>query len=485
MEQADRARFGQARYDPAETYLQGIIMGASGLVSRSLSKVRALVAQATHRGGEPTEHDLERIRGQLQECAEGRGGEVSTRQRAARLAETYLRLDDAGRHAFLRLIALEFGPDPAQVAHAHDAYQAAVGTPAQWDAEAQLRTAMRSRRLRILTQFNAIPQGVKFLVDLRADLLRYLADDPLLKPLDRELEARLSAWFDVGFLELQRITWAAPAALLEKLVEYEAVHEIQSWQDLKNRLDSDRRCYAFFHPRMPLEPLIFVQVALLEGLADDVQRLLDVDAPLADASKATTAIFYSISATQTGLRGVSFGNFLLKRVVEDLKRDFPRLHTFATLSPIPGLVRWVQRNPQEFAASFTAADWKRLAAAGLDATDAPQLHALLEGGTEWTADERLAHALREPMLRLAARYLLEGKRNGKPVDSVARFHLGNGARVERLNWLADRSTKGVNQSWGIMVNYLYDPERIENNLEAFAGEGRIDASATVRRQAKR
>ncbi|AMO37604.1 malonyl-CoA decarboxylase [Thauera humireducens] len=460
-------------------------MTAAGLVSRSLSKMRQLVGGQARRDVEPSTRDLERIRGQLQECAEGRGGEISTRQRAARLAETYLRLDEAGRRAVLKMIALEFGPDPARVNAAHKAYQAAVGTRDQWDAEAQLRAAMRSRRLRILTQFNAIPQGVKFLVDLRADLLRFVADDPQLKPLDRELEARLSAWFDVGFLELQRITWSSPAALLEKLVEYEAVHEIRSWDDLKNRLDSDRRCYAFFHPRMPLEPLIFVQVALLEDLADDVQRLLDIEAPLTDASKATTAIFYSISATQTGLRGVSFGNFLLKRVVEDLQRDFPRLKTFATLSPIPGLVRWAQRNPQELAAAITPSDWKRLAAAGIEDADSPRLARILEATPEWTEDEALARALRDPLLKLAARYLVHANRDGKPVDAVARFHLGNGARVERLNWLADTSAKGLGQSWGIMVNYLYDPDRIETNLEAFASEGRIDASAAVKRQARR
>jgi malonyl-CoA decarboxylase len=460
-------------------------MSGAGLVSRGLNRVRELVASATHLGKAPDERDLERLRTQLQECAEGRGGEVSTRQRAARLAETYLRLDDAGRHAFLRLIAHEFGPEPARVAAAHAAYQAAIGTPQQWDAEAELRGALRSRRLRILTQFNAIPQGVKFLVDLRADLLRFIADDPLLKPLDRELETRLSAWFDVGFLELQRITWSSPAALLEKLVEYEAVHEIRSWKDLKNRLDSDRRCYAFFHPRMPLEPLIFVQVALLEEIADDVQRLLDIEAPLADAGRATTAIFYSISATQKGLRGVSFGNFLLKRVIDDLKRDFPRLKTFATLSPMPGLVRWAQRDPEAFAEAFNATDWKRLDALGIEGGDSPRLAALLAGDPAWAADEALAQAVREPLLRLGARYLSEARRGDRPVDSVARFHLGNGARVERLNWLADRSERGLRQSWGLMVNYLYDPDSLEANLENFAANGSIAASSAVRRLARR
>lgn len=460
-------------------------MSATGLISKSLSRMRAMVADAAGRGREPSERVLERVRQQLRECAEGRGGEVSTRQRAARLAETYLGLDDSGRRAVLRIIALEFGPDPAKVATAHKAYQAAIDTDRQWDAEAALRAAMRSQRLRILTQFNAIPQGVKFLVDLRADLLRYLADDPQLKPLDRELEARLAAWFDVGFLELARITWNSPAALLEKLVQYEAVHEIRSWRDLKNRLDSDRRCYAFFHPRMPLEPLIFVEVALVEELADNVQKLLDENAPVADAGRANAAIFYSISNTQAGLRGVSFGNFLLKRVVEDLQRDFPKLRTFATLSPIPGLVRWMHRHPEHLAEAFTAADWKRLAAIGVDGADSPRLRSLLRGNAEWAGDPQLARALREPLLRVAAYYLLHAARDGKPVDPVARFHLGNGARVERLNWLADTSDKGYEQSWGLMVNYLYDPDRIEANLEAFASEGRIDASVSVRRLAKR
>jgi malonyl-CoA decarboxylase len=458
---------------------------AAGLVSRSLSKVRAIVANATGMGVEPSEKVLARIRQQLKECAEGLGGEVSTRQRAARLAETYLGLDDSGRHAFLRMIALEFGPDPAKVAKAHEAYQAEIGTARQWDAEAQLRAAMRSSRIRILTQFNAIPQGVKFLVDLRADLIRYLGKDKELKALDRELEARLSAWFDVGFLELTRITWHSPAALLERLVEYEAVHEIQSWKDLKNRLDSDRRCYAFFHPRMPMEPLIFVEVALVEELTDNVQKLLDETAPVVDSGQANTAIFYSISNTQPGLRGVSFGNFLLKRVIDDLQRDLPKVKTFATLSPIPGLVRWAIGHPDEVAAAFTEVDWKRLAAAGIESAQSPQLKRVLAGDSGWEQDPALARALREPLLRTAAAYLLDARRDAAPLDPVARFHLGNGARIERLDWLADTSGKGLRQSWGVMVNYLYDPDRIEENVEAFAGSGRTDAAAGVRRLARR
>lgn len=438
-------------------------MPEKNLVSRGLQRLRAAIAPSPAL----TARRLAQIRQQLQECAESLGGEVSTRQRAARLAETYLGLDDAGRREFLRLIAVEFGPDPAEVARAHAAYQAAVGSDAQWDAEAGLRRAVRSARIRILTQFNAIPQGVKFLVDLRADLLRHLDTDPQLAALDRELEARLGAWFDVGFLELQRITWNSPAALLEKLIRYEAVHEIRSWDDLKNRLDSDRRLYAFFHPRMPLEPLIFVEVALTDHLADNVQELLDVNAPVFDAQRADTAIFYSISNTQDGLRGVSFGNFLLKRVVDDLKRDFPRLKTFATLSPMPGLASWVRKHPREL----------------VDAGISLDAEALVAG--QWQSDKAVLRTLRDRLPRLAARYLLEARRDGKPWDPVSRFHLGNGARVEQIDWLADVSDKGLRQSFGMMVNYLYDPDEIEANVEAFAQETQIAASATVRRLGRR
>jgi len=424
---------------------------------------------------------LARLREQLKECAAGLGGEVSARTRAAQLAETYLGLSDAGRHEFLRLIALEFGPDPKRVATAHAAYQQAVGTPGQWDAEAALRGAMRSSRIRILTQFNAIPQGVKFLVDLRADLLRYLDKDADLKALDRELENRLTSWFDVGFLEISRLTWQAPAALLEKLIQYEAVHEIRSWKDLKNRLDSDRRCYAFFHPRMPAEPLIFVEVALVNKLSDSVQHLLDEDAPTADPHRADTAIFYSISNTQVGLRGVSFGNFLLKRVIEDLQRDFPRLKTFATLSPLPTLRLWADRNPDIFAACF-APDLAKLAKqAGI--ADAEALRALLPKG-EWAEDARLARLIEPGLTRLAARYLVTAKSGEKPLDPVARFHLGNGARIERLNFLADTAPKGFKQSYGMMVNYLYEPDDLEENVEAFVREGRVVAVAAVRHAAK-
>jgi len=437
--------------------------------------------------GKVSERQLSQIRDQLKECAVGLGGEVSVRQRAARLAETYLNLGDEGRAAFLRIVATEFGPDPKAVEKAHAQYQAAIGGDAQWSAESALRGAMRSSRLRILTQFNAIPQGVKFLVDMRADLLRFLEKDPALRSLDRELEARLGAWFDVGFLELHRISWNSPAILLEKLIEYEAVHEIRSWSDLKNRLDSDRRCYAFFHPRMPMEPLIFVEVALVDELADNVQALLDEHAPVFDAERAKTAIFYSISSTQTGLRGVSFGNFLLKRVIDDLKRDFPRLTTFATLSPIPTLRRWVDKNPDVWAQVFTDDLIARVAR--MVGSKGPSVQSVddirkLVADDAWVGNARLARALQPGLTRLAARYFLNAKSGARPYDPVSRFHLGNGARIERINYLADTSANGLKQSFGLMVNYLYDPDAIETNVEDFSRDGAVVTSGTVRRAAR-
>jgi malonyl-CoA decarboxylase len=459
---------------------------AEGMVVRGLRRVRTLLAEgSTPRGLEGRR--LLRVRDLLHECASGIGGEVSARQRAGRLAEAYLRLNDEGRATFLRIVATEFGPDPQKVAKAHADYQAAIGSDAQWAAESALRNAMRSSRLRILTQFNALPQGVKFLVDLRADLLRYVETDPALRSLDRELESRLSAWFDVGFLELQRITWSSPAALLEKLIKYEAVHEIRSWSDLKNRLDSDRRCYAFFHPRMPMEPLIFVEVALTDHLADNVQTLLDEHAPVFDAQRASTAIFYSISNTQIGLRGVSFGSFLLKRVVDDLKRDYPRLVSFATLSPLPSLRRWSEKTPDAWQQAFSQADIERIKrhlAPEMPAPDGADDLPKLLADDRWANDERLARALQHGLTRLAARYLLTTGKGGRPYDPVARFHLGNGARIERLNYLADTSARGREQSYGLMVNYLYDPDTIEANVEAFSRSGEIAAAAAIRRSAR-
>lgn len=421
----------------------------------------------------------DQVLARMQECLDAVGGEASARARAAQLGETYLMLDDTGRRRFLGLLAQSFGPDPAVVDKAIEAYYAAAEGDRDLAIQ-NLRDALRPPRLRLLTQFNALPQGVKFLVDMRADLLRHVDGSPALQALDKDLHGLLETWFDIGFLELQRITWDSPASLLEKLIAYEAVHEIRSWRDLQNRLDSDRRLFAFFHPRMPTEPLIFVEVALVDGVAGSIQSLLDEDAPKLDPSKANTAIFYSISTTQEGLRGVGFGNFLIKRVVETLADEFPVLKSFATLSPIPGFCKWLRRVAvDEDAKLLTEDDGKRLKKTLGGPVDAARLHRLLSD-PEWSRDAETAEVLRPVVLRLCARYLVKEKRGGKPLDPVARFHLSNGAQIERLNWLGDVSDKGIEQSGGVMVNYLYKLDEIERNHERFARDGHVATSSGVR-----
>lgn len=427
--------------------------------------------------------ELKEIEAQMHACVAQAGGEVSARLQAAALGQTYLGLDAHGRRQFLELMA-GFGPDERVLAAAAKGYVGAVDDDARLAQERVIREAVRSPRSKILTQFTGLPDGVKFLVDMRADLLGFARESKRLDILERELSSLLALWFDVGFLELQKITWDSPASLLERLIAYEAVHEIRSWQDLRNRLDSDRRCYAFFHPRMPREPLIFVEIALTRGLADSVQPLLDESQPTADLRRADTAIFYSISSTQDGLRGISFGNFLIKRVVEELRREFPALRTFATLSPIPGFVRWL-RSEAAGPIKLSAPVLGRLKRAGLEGVaDARALWQALEG-RDWQADPKLLAAVEEPLVAACAYYLAEARQGLRPLDPVARFHLDNGARIERLNWLADTSPKGIKQSAGIMVNYLYDPGEIEANHETYRLHGKVAVSSEIRRMLRR
>jgi malonyl-CoA decarboxylase len=412
-----------------------------------------------------------RLLGELKPLLEGsraqRGGEVSARDRAERIAAIYRGASLAQRARILDLITHEFAPNRDELERAISAIQIAANDAELSRAEARLRIALNAPRAKFLTQFNLLPEGVKFLVDLRVDLLAALPKAPALEVLKVELDGLLESWFDPGFLELRRITWNSPALILEKLIAYEAVHPIQSWNDLRNRLDTDRRCYAFFHPRLPNEPLIFVEIALTRGLPGSVQLLLDQGAPVQDPRSADTAVFYSISNTQKGLRGVSFGNLLLKRVIEDLRHDLPRLGVFATLSPLPGFRKWLGQALAE----------KRLL---LPDTDVANLADTL-ARPEWPADARLGEALREPMEKLAARYLLKEKSGSHSLDPVAHFHLSNGAQVSRIYWLADTSAHGMEQSYGMMVSYRYEPSEVEKNHERFQHDGHIAAARRVLR----
>lgn len=377
--------------------------------------------------------------------------EVEGGRRAGALIDWYASATPAHRRDLWLLMSERFVADPEQVQAAQAQYLKAVGTPDQPAAEVLFRRATVSPRRRLLQRFSAHPDGIPFLVNLRAEMQPHLKADKRLLALDVEMEYMFSTWFDVGFLELRRISWDSPASLVEKLIKYEAVHDIRSWDDVKNRLDSDRRCYGFFHPRLPGEPLIFVEVALINEIAASITPLLDEAAAPVDLDRATTAIFYSISNTQTGLRGVSFGDSLIKRVVESLHEEFPRLKTFATLSPIPGLRAWLTKN--------APADLLQI----------------------WEAMPELAEKSppRMALKQWAARYLAQEVQEGKPLDAVARFHLGNGARVERLNWAADPSPKGFKQSFGLMVNYLYDLKKLDKNRAALA-QGKIPIAPAIK-----
>ena len=424
--------------------------------------------------------DIERLHEQMQACLNSVGGEVSARARAAALGRAYLSLNEEGRLKFLQHLVQSFGANDEAVDRALEAYRGA-GDPVERGGAAQgLRAALDAPYVTLLTQFNGLPEGVKFLVDMRAEIRAWMIDHPDLRGLEADLRALLSGWFDVGFLELRQITWDAPAALLEKLIAYEAVHAIDGWDDLKHRLAEDRRCFAFFHPRMPNEPLIFVWVALVQGISGDIHSLLDQTTAFQDPETADTAIFYSISNAQAGLSGISFGNFLIKRVVDSLCAELPSLKKFATLSPVPGFRRWLWNAIDSGSIVFSAEESTHLVDAAINTQDPGGALKQLLARPGWDTDETIAEALRGPLERFCVHYLLNEKRAGGTTrDSVAHFHLNNGAQLEQLNWLADRSVKGLEQSAGIMVNYRYELDRIESNHEAYRGEQSVRSSSAV------
>jgi malonyl-CoA decarboxylase len=401
--------------------------------------------------------------------------EVEGGRRAKRVATWYQQAAPEQKRECWLLMSEQFMADPILAKNAQAKYAAAVGTAEEAVAEVRLRKSTVSPRRRLLQRFSVFPEGIQFLVNMRAEILPSLKSDKRLLALDAEMEYMFSTWFDVGFLELQRISWDSPASLIEKLIKYEAVHDIKSWADVKNRLDSDRRCYGFFHPRLPNEPLIFVEVALLHDMAGSITPLLDESADAEDLNKATTAIFYSISNTQTGLRGVSFGDSLIKTVVETLKLEFPRLKTFATLSPIPGFRAWLAKNAVTMMEQLDEKALLNLGkAVGFQPPTAVHFLFALDRVSELDAKSPISQTL----LSCAAHYLGREQRDGEPVDPVARFHLGNGARIERLNWAGDTSGKGMKQSHGLMVNYLYDLKRLDKHRSMLA-QGKIPVSSEI------
>jgi malonyl-CoA decarboxylase len=415
---------------------------------------------------------------ELQSVVDSQVSEVEGGRRARNIATWYANAPPEQRRDAWLLMSEQFAPNAEKVQAARDDYQASLGTPEEGQAEIRLRRAFVSPRTRLLQRFSAFPEGMKFLVDLRAELLPHLKTEKRLLALDSELENLFSTWFDVAFLELRRISWDSPASLIEKLIKYEAVHAIKGWADVKNRLDSDRRCYGFFHPRLPDEPLIFVEVALVDELAGAITPLLDESAAPSDLNTATTAIFYSISSTQTGLRGVSFGDSLIKRVVETLRAEFSRLKVFSTLSPIPGFRPWLAKNAGLLIEQLSDKERQTLAVALGQEGDKPTATDFLAAADKIAElDEK--SPVRRLLMHCAADYLGRQLDNGRPLDAVARFHLGNGARVERLNWAGDMSVKGIKQSYGLMVNYLYDLKRLDK-YRVLLAQGKIPVSPKVK-----
>lgn len=393
----------------------------------------------------------------------GEKGESSGAALARDTLAAFGALDPASRDQFFDILAAEFSPSPEAVGKAADAFRDNP-TPANL---VRLRAVVEPVRQELFLRLNMAPGGTAALVAMRQVLLHGLPDHPAWHAVDADLLHLLRSWFNRGFLRLERIDWRTSALVLEKLIAYEAVHAIQGWSDLRRRLQADRRCFAFFHPSLPDEPLIFIEVALTRRVSAEVQPLLAPDAPVSHPRDARCAIFYSITNCQEGLRGISFGNFLIKQVAEELKQEFPRLRAFATLSPIPGFRAWLDRVRTRPAAG--AAGESKLAL--LSRLDTPAWHE--------AEDAPLRHLLGS----LCAYYLLHAKHGRDPLDPVARFHLGNGASLERLNWMGDRSAHGIERSAGMMVNYLYRLDHVERNHERFANEHVVVAARRIRRLA--
>lgn len=395
-------------------------------------------------------------------------GEVSGVALAQQWLDAYAAADDEHRRRHLAALADGFGPDQSRLDAAIETY---LGDKSP-RTMAELSAAAEPRRQELFRRLNRPAGGTAALVRLREDVLAGLPDNDRLEALDADLAHLFSSWFNRGFLMLKRIDWTTPANILAKIIQYEAVHTIHSWEDLRSRLEpSDRRCFAFFHPQMADEPLVFVEVALTQDIPATIAPLLALERKPIRAEEATTAVFYSISNCQTGLRRVSFGNLLIKQVVEELRRDLPKLKNFVTLSPVPGFMGWLKRELAKEEPHIPGV------------ADLTVLEGLFRPAEQGGAGP--TEAMREAQLAAAAHYFLVARTpSGAPIDPVARFHLGNGARLERINWRGDVSPNGLRQAGGLMVNYLYDLDAIEDNHEAFANQGVIAASPAVRKLLK-
>ena len=429
--------------------------------------------------------DLVKVMAEVADCIKGKSDEASLRARAAAIGKTYLELNEDGRSKFLRALAADFGVNRQLVDEKIKLVKnSSDNKTLRLKAEEELKIALQPTWRVLLGRFTTLPDGVKFLVDMRTEMLSLEKAYPEIKILSNDLRSMLSAWFDIGLLELVQINWGSPASLLEKLIAYESVHAIRSWNDLKNRLGPGRRCFGFFHPNMPHEPLIFVQVALVEGISNNIDDLLDESKSNNTSIKADTAVFYSISNAQRGLDGISFGNFLIKTVVEKLSVETPNLKTFATLSPMPGFADWLNEQIKVREDGFLKqSEKKSLSKYTTHITDADILRDLIPKLDQIDTGQKkqLFQELEVPLIRLAAEYICNARnKRGRAMDPVAHFHLSNGASICRLNWAADTSIKGKAQSFGVMVNYEYKLKEIQKNSSAYEAEQKVAASNLIK-----
>jgi len=381
-------------------------------------------------------------------------GAIGGARLAADILGVFKTLDQPGRKAFFDLLVKDFSPNPDDVGRAADAYRLDPSPAHLRD----LQEVVEPPRQELFRRLNMAPEGTRELIEIRRQVLNELDANPHFEPIAADLGHLLASWFNSGFLTLERIDWKSSALVLEKLIAYEAVHQIHGWTDLRRRLEADRRCYAFFHSALPGEPLIFIEVALTRGMSERIPPLIDPEAPITDPELADSAIFYSITNCQQGLRGVRFGSSLIKQVVEDLKQSLPRIRLYATLSPIPGFRKWLDQQ------------------AGHE-----DIQAMLAQPAEV---DRWPEPLRQQLLNLCASYLVNAKRAHEPLDSVARFHLKNGARLEQINWMADPSARGVKQSVGLMANYVYELGQLQRNHELYERSGEVASSRKVERLAR-
>jgi malonyl-CoA decarboxylase len=432
------------------------VTGAMTTLGRTLGSVmeagREILARR-RRGAPPIANSAAALVDLCRELQDHRG-EASGLALAGEIIVGYRLLPEPARRTFFASLVAEFDVDSELIVEAAQQYRDHPDLEGLWN----LTRAVEAPRQKLFRRINMAPDGTRTLVAMRGHLLQLLKAHPEFRAIDSDLRHLFISWFNKGFLELRRIDWSSPAMVLEKIIDYEAVHEINGWDDLRSRLRDDRRCFAFFHPALANDPLVFVEIALTDNVPGDLAPLLVQGRETPPAEHFNTVVFYSISNCHPGLAGISFGNFLIKNVVEELTKEMPALKTFVTLSPVPGFRRWL-----------LGADLQGLVADELITRVKEPMGKVVEA------------TVYDALLKLCAHYLLREKSRDAPLDPVARFHLGNGARLHRMHGGADLSVKGREQSAGIMVNYLYDLAKIEENHEAFFDQGKIAVSRTISR----